>query len=241
MANNSDWLPGRRADQITLAKCWLTVLATKATAWKVPETEVTELTGLTGDAQSIFNKAMSADRTQAITAQCRAAFEKLTSKLRFIKSHYFLAPPLTIPDFALLLLDAPDTTKSPVPPPTGFPVGTVRNPGPGVVEVYAGPMEGQPPLDPRSNYGFRIYFGVMPPGGGGASVEAATGAKRELMKIPATGDDLSHSRWTRRRKERFDFHGDAGKTVYFCIRYENSKGGEEGEGPWGPMFSAIVT
>jgi hypothetical protein len=41
--------------------------------------------------------------------------------------------------------------------------------------------------------------------------------------------------------ERFSFPGDTGKTVYFCIRYENSKGGEEGEGDWGPMFTATVT
>jgi hypothetical protein len=61
------------------------------------------------------------------------------------------------------------------------------------------------------------------------------------MTIPTTGDELPHSVWTRRRVERFSFPGDAGKTVYFCIRYENSKGGEEGEGDWGPMFTATVT
>jgi hypothetical protein len=30
------------------------------------------------------------------------------------------------------------------------------------------------------------------------------------------------------------------KTVWFCLRYENEKGGEEGEGPFGPLFSAII-
>jgi hypothetical protein len=34
--------------------------------------------------------------------------------------------------------------------------------------------------------------------------------------------------------------GDSGKTVYFCLRYENQKGGEEGEGPFGPIMSAII-
>ena len=28
-----------------------------------------------------------------------------------------------------------------------------------------------------------------------------------------------------------------GQTVYFCIRYENSKGKA---GPWGPIFQAII-
>jgi hypothetical protein len=90
-------------------------------------------------------------------------------------------------------------------------------------------------LDTRGDWGYRIYYGVMPPGG--ATVEAATGVKRELMKVPLTGDELPHSRWTRRRKERLDFHGDGGKTAYFCIRYENVKGEY---GPWGPVFQANI-
>jgi hypothetical protein len=68
-------------------------------------------------------------------------------------------------------------------------------------------------------------------------VEAATGEKRELMKPPTSGKELPHSRWTRRRRERFSFDGDSGKTVYFCIRYENGKG-ESGE--FGPIFSAVI-
>jgi hypothetical protein len=28
--------------------------------------------------------------------------------------------------------------------------------------------------------------------------------------------------------------------VYFSLKYENEKGGEEGEGPFGPIFSAII-
>jgi hypothetical protein len=57
------------------------------------------------------------------------------------------------------------------------------------------------------------------------------------MNVPLTGDDLPHSMWLRRRRERLIFTGDSGKTVYFCIRYENSKGDV---GPWGPIFFAVV-
>ncbi|MDR1930756.1 MAG: hypothetical protein LBQ44_09045, partial [Treponema sp.] len=57
---------------------------------------------------------------------------------------------------------------------------------------------------------------------------------------PRTGDDLPHSVFTRRKKYRFDFDGNSGKTVYFCLRYENDKGGEEGEGPYGPILSAVI-
>jgi hypothetical protein len=30
---------------------------------------------------------------------------------------------------------------------------------------------------------------------------------------------------------------ESGNTVYFCLRYENS---EEGQGPFGPMLSAVI-
>jgi hypothetical protein len=66
---------------------------------------------------------------------------------------------------------------------------------------------------------------------------AARGKKRELMNMPLTGDGLPHSMWLCRRKERISFNGDSGKTVYFCIRYENGKGDV---GLWGPVFFAVI-
>jgi hypothetical protein len=56
--------------------------------------------------------------------------------------------------------------------------------------------------------------------------------------VTTAGEDLPHSKFTRRKKERFDFPAeDSGKTAYFCVRYENAKGES---GPWGPMFSAVI-
>jgi hypothetical protein len=54
---------------------------------------------------------------------------------------------------------------------------------------------------------------------------------RQQIEPRLTGDDLPHSRFTRRQKELFDFPADdSGKTVYFCVRFENAKGEP---GPWG--------
>jgi hypothetical protein len=67
---------------------------------------------------------------------------------------------------------------------------------------------------------------------------AATGVKRELVKVSASGNDLPHSKFTRRKKELLDFaQEDGGKTVYFCTRYENVKGEP---GPWEPLFSSVI-
>jgi hypothetical protein len=90
-------------------------------------------------------------------------------------------------------------------------------------------------LDPRSDYGYALYMGIMP--SGGATPEQAASKKRYLMEPPKDGEGLEH-RFTRRRKEQLVFDaGEAGMTVYVCCRYENAKGEA---GNWGPVVSAVI-
>ena len=231
---NDDWIPGKRDDQLNMGEVWMTVMAQKIAAWGIPQTEVTALVDIVATAQAALAAAKGSDRNKKTTAACKTAFLALIKKLRFLKERYVHMPPLTEVDYVALLLRVHDE-NSPVPAPMGFAEGDVSYPGPGTLELHLRPVAGQEPLDIRSDYGYRVYWGVYPPGG--APVELATGKRRLLMNVPAGGDELPHSRWTRRRKERFDFHEDRGSTVYFCVRYENSKGQS---GPWGPLFSAIV-
>jgi hypothetical protein len=198
----------------------------------IPPAEVQEFTSLTAKAETTLELAKSGERTPVITAECREDFEQLEEKMRFIKNHYLIG--LSDTELASLGL-RPHKDRSPVPPPQGFPEADISYPGVHTLDLHPRPVAGSPALNPRSGYGYRIYWGVMPPGG--VTVEAATGEKRELIRPPTAGKELPHSRWTRRRKERFRFDGDSGKTVYFCICYENSKG-EAGE--FGPIFSAVI-
>jgi hypothetical protein len=235
MANNSDWLPGKRAEQLAMAKNWVTVAGVNKTAWNIPPAEISELGDLEADAADALAQAMSTNRTQIITARCKMAFEALTAKMRFFKSHYFLIPPLTDMDLVSLGLK-PKDPATPVPPPTTQAEADISRPGIHLLELHLRPVTGSPPDPHRADYGFRVYWGVMP--AGGATVEAATGSKRELIKAPVSGGDLPHSKFTRRKKELLDFAGDdSGKTAYFCVCYENAKGEP---GPWGPLFSAVI-
>jgi hypothetical protein len=86
--------------------------------------------------------------------------------------------------------------------------------------------------DPRSDYGVRIFYGL--------SGEPTDTYRFRLNEPPKKGGDLPYSVFTRRKKERFDFEGESGNRVWFCLRYENSKGGKEGEGPFGPILTAII-
>jgi hypothetical protein len=236
MPYESNWLPGKREEQLAMAKNWQTVLATKASQWNISEAETAEFDDLVEDAENALAKAQSSQRTAVITAQCKAAFEAMIAKMRFLKSRFFLVPPLSSADLISLELKPKDTNPTPVPPPTTQAEADLSRPGVHLLELHLRPVTGSTPDPHRADYGFRRYWGIMP--SGGATVEAATGTKRELMKTPVSGAELPFSKFTRRKKELLDFdQADSGKTVYFCIRYENAKGES---GPWGPMFSSII-
>jgi hypothetical protein len=211
----------------------------RRTAWGVPQDQFTELTNLYDTAKELLQKAMDeAERTSVVTAQCQAAFKALMLKLRFFKDRYFKMPPLDEGDMAALDLKVPDPHHTPVPPPDGAPAASLSYPGgPHVITAHLGPMAGTQELDPRSDYGYAIYMGIMPPGG--ATLEQAASKKHYLMEPPKDGTGLQHYRFTRRRKEKIIFDAeDSGMTVYICCRYENAKG-EAGK-HWGPVASAII-
>jgi hypothetical protein len=86
-----------------------------------------------------------------------------------------------------------------------------------------------PAEDAGSDYGVRIYYALS-----GEPDDRFPFRLAEPLKI---GKVLPYSVFTRRKKERFDFNGESGSTVYFCLCYENSKGEA---GPFGPVLSAVV-
>ena len=235
MQSNSDWLPGRRSEQLAMAKSWHYNLKVKGRQWDIPEEEIFKLGELTEEASEALARALSTDRTAIITAKCRTAFSALVAIMRLIKARRFFSPPLYDPDYIALGLRPPVTTKSMVAEPTAQAEAEITYPGVHMLMLHIKPLTGSM-QDFRSDYGCRIYYGLMPYGG--ATQEQAVSPDRYLMKPPESGKELPFSNFTHRKKELFNFNAeDSGKTAYFCIRYENAKGMA---GPWGPVFSAII-
>ena len=235
MAHNSDWYPSRRELQLNMAKSWISVLNNKYNAWDIKKDEVSEISRLSEEAENILAKAISSERTIIVTAQCKEVFGELAAYMRNLKTRHFFSPPLTDADFVSLELRPKNMVKTPIVAPTGQAEAEISYPGVHLLQLRLRPLAGTT-IDSRIVHGFRIFYGILPPGG--ATVEEATGTMRYLMKAPLTGDELPHSKFTRRKKELFDFNAnDSGKTAYFCIQYENSKGEA---GPWGPVFQATI-
>jgi hypothetical protein len=230
MAYNSDWFPGRRDDQITMCRNWTVIMtADVRTAWGVPQTQYNELSALFDAAKALLQQAESSDRTPVITEACREAFGALDSKMRFFEKHYFLVPPLTNVDIVDLGL-VPYSPPSPIPRPEAQVEADPAFPGIHLVELRnIRPVGSSGVPDLRSDYGVRIYYGLTGP--------ASERFKFRLTGEPKSGTDLPYSLFTRRRRELFDFDGESGNRVYFCLRYENAKGEA---GPFGPIFSVVI-
>lgn len=234
---STDWYPRSRDGQIHMVETWLQVFQTKAAGWNIPSARVTDLTAALAAAKTILAVVKSGERTAVSVVECNEAFKEMETEARFIKKHFLLIPPLTLADYASLLLPLPDDIHTPVPPPTGQPSLTITYPGgPHVQTVHLAPLPGTESPDSRGDYGYALYRGIMPHGG--ATLEQAASVKHYLMREPLSGDELLHYRFTRRKKELVDFDADeSSMTAYFCSRYENGKGEA---GKWGPVVSAII-
>jgi hypothetical protein len=213
-----------------MAKNWHEVMNVKAKDWDIPQNVPVELENLFQNAEIALSRTARGMHTATDTARCEEAFNALVEKMRDIKKRYFLTPPLTDPDYVSLSLEPPDKTRTPIPPPTAQVEADLTFPGIHLVELkHIRALAGGDPPDDRSDYGVRIFWGFGGPGEGTH--------KFRVTETPQTGSDLPYSTFTRKNKELFDFEGESGNIVYFCLRYENPTGGE---GPFGPVMKAYV-
>jgi hypothetical protein len=212
-----------------MAKNWIQLITAHKTPWNIADTFLTDLTAKTAEAQAAFDVVQSAARTSENTAQCQTAFTALEQGMRNTKNRCFFSPPLSDGNLISLGLKPRDTVKTPVPIPTAEAEADITFPDFHLIELVKIRHRGLGSSDPRSEHGVRIHFGVLD--------ESGARGRFLINTAPETGEDLPHSVFTRRKKERFDFEGYSGKRVYFCLRWENTKG--EG-GPFGPIKQAVI-
>ena len=215
-----DWLTSNRNDQLALGANWYKIISMRADDWGVPEPMRIKLSAAIDVAKAEIAIPQS-ERNTVSNARLKAAFDELTAVMRDIKKRYFYNPPLTDADLLSLGLKVKDSEPTPVADPTGMAEANITFPGRSRLMVQVQPIDAEQ-HDARANYGCRIYYGTYAAG----------------ETPPANGKDLRASLFTRKKKELFTFEPeDTGKTAYFSIRYENSKGKA---GPWGPLAQALI-
>jgi hypothetical protein len=203
-------------------------------AWThIPAARITELFAVAGEWHTAYTKLLGPHTSADVLAKNEAKKTAKKTLEEFNNQYILYAREVTNAERAEIGAHVRDTVRTPEPKPTCQPEADIVYPGPHLLElVKIRRVSGIGDDPPDADFGTRIFWGVMG--------EPTAKDKFRIMAQPEVGDDLPHSTFTHRKKFRFDFEGDSGKTVWFCIRYENSKGGKEGEGPFGPLFSAII-
>jgi hypothetical protein len=175
-----------------------------------------------GNFAVLATKCESADHTKADEVEKREVRKVVEKDARnFVQGALSRNIKVNSRDREIMKIPIHDTTPTPVPDPTGQATAEISYPGRAQLKLHISHIEGTP-LDKKASYGFRIYHKLCAAGD----------------TPPLTGMDLTESSFSRRKAELFTFPPtESGKTAYFSLRYENSKGKA---GPWGPMFSAII-
>jgi hypothetical protein len=226
--------------QLAMAKRWKDILGMNAAAWGVPPGEVSTFTGLISVAEDCLAQAQSSDRSAVSTAQCKVAFDELAEKMRFIKKHYFLKPPLTDTDLVSLLLAPGDSSRAEIPTPVDIPGVEIIKWAPHILGFrwfVAVNLGGE-----VSNHGIRFYYGLVEPN---VAVSADKITMTELAEKvfllsspPRQASELPNSFFTRRTKDTLRLPlAASGKVCYMAAAFETASGKS---GDLGAMISTIV-
>jgi len=242
MTRNSDWLPSKREEQLTMARSWLAAMKGETNRrLRFNEEFVQEFYNTVSKADDEFFRPKK-ERTVGTNAMLKEAFAKLTTKMRYIKKRYFFVPPLTEADLAVLGLHPHDNTPTPIGKPVGKFEAKISYTSSGALHVNIIP-DADGASHPKSNSGYRIYYGVYahgetPPATGNSGYRIYYGVYAHGETPPATGKDLRNIKFSHHKKLVFMFEPEErGKTAYFCIRAENGKGDA---GEWGDLSSALI-
>jgi hypothetical protein len=157
-------------------------------------------------------------RTPLITFIKTNARKEYEKPLRLLVKNLESNPRVSDDDRRSMGITIP-SPKKPIPPPTRFPVAMPDSSTPRIVKIFYRDSEGSSKGKPYGVHGAEIRWAI-------------------LDTPPVNVKDLTTSGFDTRSPYSLEFEEDQrGKTVWFCVRWENTKGEK---GPWGEIGSAII-
>jgi hypothetical protein len=228
--NNQDWLPQNHEalyNQATQTMDYLTASGnlvrmgfgadTPQGEWLVNTFDVTYTAFIT----AYTAWANPAERTSVKTANLVAA-EKLFNPLyRQLYTGFLKVSPL-VTDADLVAMGLPqrsDDKPTPAPVPTTVPVTEIVLPAPATVEIHFHDEGKKSVAKPKGVHGAEICWAI-------------------LDAPPSHWNDLTNSSFDTRTPLRLEFDiEERGKTLYFAIRWENTRGEK---GPWSEIQTAVI-
>jgi len=218
--SRKDYIPRGFAKLLNWLAKYIDYLEPNADRFGIDPMLVIELKGDIGDYVIAFNKANSAEASSADRLFRHEQAVAVEATVRgFVNKHLRYNENVTNEDRLSLGLTVPDYKPAPIPPPASYPEALFRLLG-----------------ERRIAVGFRDFGSLLrgkPEGVAGCEI-------RSLISDtwPASIDDMLASVFSTRSPCIFTFdESQRGKTVYFCLRWENARGQK---GPWSTIYSVII-
>jgi hypothetical protein len=220
MGNGVDYIPHRDGKFLEWVKNLLSYILAHALAWGLDPSTYAELQRLLSVFETAYEKAEAPNRGSADVLaknESRNALKKAARK--YVKEYLINNHLVTDEDRKLMKLPIHDTKPTPAPVSTTPPKAVVKQPSPAVIEIHFQDTESETKS--------------KPPGQSGAEVAWLISDEK-----PADWDNLIHSSFCTRSPLRLSFKAtDRGKTLYFALRWQNTRGLK---GPWSEIESTII-
>jgi hypothetical protein len=214
------YVPSKDATFFVWVRSLLTYVQPRLSAFNIQDAAFQPLLGLNTAWEAAYTKSLEPNRGSLDVAdknRTRAALDKALRS--FIKAFLLYSPYVSNDDRNEMQIPIQDTKSRAVQPPATIPEYDVDSSIPNRLFVNFWDQMSKEKKKPKSVHGVEVRW--------------------ELREdAPAKVEDLSNSSFTTRTPYTFVFTSDKqGQRVYFCLRWENSKGDK---GPWGALTSAVI-
>ncbi|MHC6203158.1 hypothetical protein ACYULU_08175 [Breznakiellaceae bacterium SP9] len=215
---HGDWISGKRTEIILRAKKIEGILAIKGTVWGIPQAFLSAFSAAIAALDLAIVTATENNNTHN-TEMVRTAQVALVKEMRYMKSHYFLIPPLTDQDYRDLIGKEPKPSHTPLPPPTTIPVLRFDSSIIRQITVYFQDEGSERRGKPTGVHGVELRWAI-------------------LDHVPTDINELINTEIDTKSPFTLRFsQEERGKSLYTCPRWENSK---PQKGPWGAIGMAVI-
>jgi hypothetical protein len=218
---STDYIPAKEKDFYKWQSDSTKYAKANLATWGVAETAIADVEAkrTVYEAKYAISEDSATRTSPHVLARQEARKDYQLALREFFSGYVIYNPAVTDEDRRTMGLTVHDTKPTPMPPPGTEPAATYNTPSPGIVDIGFRDKDEKGHAKPYGIHGAETAWGV-------------------LDVVPVDWSELPHSTFATHSPLRLTFDGhDRGKTLYFAVRWENTRGQK---GPWTDILSAII-
>jgi hypothetical protein len=216
----ADYIPASSGKFLEWVKVLIAYLILHGMSWRLDPDMWAELEVMLREYEQAYEKAEAPNRGSVDVLVKNEKRDALKKAIRqFVKEYLINNHLVTDEDRKQMGLPIHDTKPTPAPVSVKSPSAITKWVAPGVIAFHFGNQEGKKGNKEEGEYRVEMAWAI-------------------LEVKPLDWDELTHSSFATRSILQLSFKGtDRGKTLYFALRWENTRGEK---GPWSEMMTTII-